>query len=186
MEMREVLLCGVPVRYVLNRSRRARRLRMSISPLRGLLVSAPLRSSSASVDRFVFMERAWVMKYHAVFAHAGERREARVCLYAERKEEALRIIEAYVDRYNAPYRLDFRGVYVRNQETRWGSCSASGALTFNFLVAFLPERLASYVVVHELCHLRVMNHGPTFWLLVSKTIPDYAERRLELRAYRHH
>jgi len=103
--------------------------------------------------------------------------------YQNRREEALRIIEHHVDVCNAYYQLDFRGVFVRNQKTRWGSCSSRKNLMFNYRIAYLPEHLRAYVIVHELCHLKELNHGKKFWALIAETIPHYQHCRRELRAY---
>ena len=103
--------------------------------------------------------------------------------YAEKKDEALCIVEASVDAFNVYYKLDLGGVFVRNQKTRWGSCSHRKNLTFSYQVAYLPERLREYVIVHELCHLIELNHSRAFWKRVAETLPDYAMRRKELRMY---
>lgn len=72
-------------------------------------------------------------------------------------------------------------VRIRNQKRRWGSCSNSGNLRFNWRLAMLEPALTEYVVVHELCHLTYMNHSPDFWDLVAQHLPDVKERRRRLR-----
>jgi len=72
-------------------------------------------------------------------------------------------------------------VVIRGQRTRWGSCSARGTLSLNWRLMQLPQALGDYVVVHELCHLRHMNHSPAFWSLVEGIVPDWRERRIRLR-----
>ena len=104
-------------------------------------------------------------------------------LYLEQKDAALRIIEQSVDVWNAKYKFDLSGVFVRNQKTRWGSCSARRNLTFSYKVAYLPDRLREYVIVHELCHLKEFNHSRNFWDLVAQALPDHALRRKELERY---
>jgi predicted metal-dependent hydrolase len=71
---------------------------------------------------------------------------------------------------------------IRNQRTRWGSCSTSGAMSFNWRLLLAPEPVLDYVVWHEACHLRVMDHSPRFWQLVATHCPDYAQHRRWLRA----
>ena len=72
---------------------------------------------------------------------------------------------------------------MRNQKTRWGSCSSQGNLNFNNRLLLVPEELVDYVVVHELAHRKEMNHPNAFWNVVEKYMPDYKERRKKLREY---
>ena len=82
-------------------------------------------------------------------------------------------IEHYAPRLGVrPSRLTIRG-----QRSRWGSCSGKGTVSLNWRLMMVPGALADYVVVHELCHLRHMNHSPQFWAMVGDVVPDYRERR---------
>jgi predicted metal-dependent hydrolase len=83
--------------------------------------------------------------------------------------------------FNIFYNVVWKKVTIRNQKTRWGSCSRSGNISFNYKIALLPERLADYVVVHELCHLKEMNHSKQFWNLVAQTLPDYQSIRKQFK-----
>ena len=74
-------------------------------------------------------------------------------------------------------------VTIRNQRTRWGSCSAKGNLNFNCLLMLCPENVRDYVVVHELCHRLEMNHSPRFWADVEAVLPDYREPKRWLREH---
>jgi predicted metal-dependent hydrolase len=104
--------------------------------------------------------------------------------YEKHKEAAREYIEEKVRYFNNYYRLRHGRISIRNQKTRWGSCSTKKNLNFNYKILFLPEHLADYVVVHELCHLLEPNHSKAFWYLVSKRLPDYKERHKELQKYR--
>jgi len=74
-------------------------------------------------------------------------------------------------------------IYIRNQRTKWASCSSRGNLSFNLRLVALPESLIQYIVIHELAHLRYLNHSPEFWNLVGGFYPDYMNTRRELRRW---
>ncbi|MCM1118263.1 MAG: M48 family metallopeptidase [bacterium] len=86
------------------------------------------------------------------------------------------------------YYLPFTGgsyerITIRDQKTRWGSCSSSGTLSFNYRLMFAPPRVLDYVVVHELCHLTHMNHSREFWNLVEEVMPEYRLHRTWLKQH---
>jgi predicted metal-dependent hydrolase len=85
--------------------------------------------------------------------------------------------------FNEFYGFRYQRVTIRDQKTRWGSCSQKGNLNFNYRIALLPPHLTDYIIVHELSHLAQMNHSKKFWELVAKTIPDYAARKNQLRSF---
>jgi predicted metal-dependent hydrolase len=100
------------------------------------------------------------------------------------KHEAVRILTQRVEYFNQQYRLPYTKIVVRNQKTRWGSCSRKGTLSFNYRLSQMSDELRDYVVVHELCHVGQFNHSHKFWELVAQTIPDYKNIRKKLKAIR--
>lgn len=103
--------------------------------------------------------------------------------YAAHKEVARTLIFEKLAYWNAYYNFSYNRVAIRNQRSRWGSCSSKANLNFNYKLLFLPECLIDYVVVHELCHLEELNHGPQFWNLVGKSLPEYMKQRQLLRVF---
>ena len=79
--------------------------------------------------------------------------------------------------------VSYRNITIREQKTRWGSCSSEKNLNFNWKLILAPPEVLDYVVVHELAHRKEMNHSKAFWNIVERYLPDYKERRRELRAY---
>lgn len=101
--------------------------------------------------------------------------------FLNNKEKAREIIKNRIKYLNSFYNLSFNRISIKNQKSRWGSCSKKGNLNFNYKIVFLPQKFSDYVLVHELCHLREFNHSGRFWDLVKKTIPDYKETRREFK-----
>ncbi len=97
------------------------------------------------------------------------------------KIKAHQLVRERLVYYNQFYQFKIGRISIRNQHTRWGSCSAKGNLNFNYRLVLIPEKLADYIIVHELCHLGEFNHSADFWALVAKAIPDYREARRELK-----
>ena len=101
--------------------------------------------------------------------------------YLVKKRNAYHLVVELIERVNKIYGFEYGTIAIRNQKTRWGSCSSQGNLNFNYRIVDLPPKLAEYIVVHELCHLKEMNHGPSFWKLVEQGMPDYRQVRSDLK-----
>ena len=170
--------------YRVVRSRR-KTLSLEITPRGEVLVRAPLHTSAAVIRGFVEGKRSWLEKHLArvrarmAAAEAGQRltEEERNDL----RERARPVFEARADHF-APLLGVSRGkITVRTQRSRWGSCSAAGNLSFNALLLLAPPEVLDYVVVHELCHRKEMNHSPRFWAEVERLAPDWKQHRKWLR-----
>jgi predicted metal-dependent hydrolase len=101
--------------------------------------------------------------------------------YQKYKEQAREIVLARLAHFNIHYQFSIGRIAIRNQKSRWGSCSKKGNLNFNYRIVFLPPEGQNYLIVHELCHLGQFNHSAAFWSLVAQTIPNYKTARLTLR-----
>ena len=103
---------------------------------------------------------------------------------ARDKNSSRKLIEQRAAYYAAKMGIAYGRISMRNQKTRWGSCSSDGNLNFNCRLLYVPLELLDYVVVHELAHRRHMNHSAEFWKEVEKYLPDYKERKARLKQYR--
>lgn len=101
------------------------------------------------------------------------------------RTQALAHFHNRIDHFRPRVTLDPVAVKLSNARSRWGSCHASGRISLNWRLIHMPQHLIDYVVVHELAHLREMNHSPRFWNVVGSVIPDYAARRREIRRESH-
>ncbi len=181
--VRTIMIAGKEVPYTLMR--KLRHPRMTLSVRRGGRVTVTVGRSTplGSVDHFVESKRLWL---HEVLSRLSvtsvhDPRTART-EYEAHKEAARRLVHDELDRLNLHYGFVYGRVSIRATTSRWGSCSSQKNLNFSYKVLFLPPLLLEYVLVHELCHLREMNHGPAFWALVAEVVPDYRVRRKAVRA----
>jgi predicted metal-dependent hydrolase len=105
--------------------------------------------------------------------------------FALHKEMARDSVHTRLAHFNEHYKLPVGRVAIRNQKTRWGSCSKLGNLNFNYRLALIHPELADYVVVHELCHIKEFNHSQKFWDMVAEKVPDHRIHRAELKKVFH-
>ena len=145
---------------------------IQIKPDGQVVVRCPKRMRIEEARRFVESKADWIEK------HLANRPVQQVEKYAPKEIEQLReqariIVTARV-RYYAPIiGVTYGQIAIRTQHTRWGSCSSKGNLNFNCLLALVPPEVLDYVVVHELCHRKEMNHSVQFWKEVERVIPYY-------------
>lgn len=146
----------------------------------------PLRMDQDRAKRFVADKMDWIQQKLAYFSRRPSQKLSPIPSEAISgyRLMARELALARLEYFNREYGFVYKRITVRDQKTRWGSCSQKGNLNFNYKIALLPPELADYLIVHELCHLREMNHSPRFWALVAKTLPNFRERRRELRAIR--
>ena len=102
----------------------------------------------------------------------------------QNRERAREIITRRVEYFAPQVGVTYNRIFIKEQKTRWGSCSSLGNLNFNWKLILLDTELLDYVVVHELAHRKQMNHSAAFWSEVEKVLPDYRERRRRLREWR--
>jgi len=169
-----------------RRVRRSRRVRLSLSADGRVLVTRPFWVTEKFAQAFVEEKRVWLNQQWEKLKDMpistlskGTRTD-----YLRYKEKAREIAKERLEYFNKFYNLKYTRLSIRDQKTRWGSCSKSGGLNFNYRLVFLPANLIDYLIVHELCHLRQLNHSPAFWNLVAEQVPDFKKRRQELRNFK--
>ena len=173
--------------YIIKKSAKAKRLRITIHSDLSVVVTVPNRVSIKYAENFVKERETWLkesiekMKEKIAKHPVSSIPKGTKADYLKNKKEALIIVEKLLLHFNKIYNLNWKKVTIKNTSTRWGSCSKRGNLNFNYRIVYLPTALAEYLVVHEICHLQEMNHSQKFWNLVGKTIPKYKELRKELK-----
>ena len=150
-------------------------------------VRAPYSASEKDIEEILKKKEAWISRHIEKIKKTKERFEAEPTEKLTREkvialaEEALKVIPARVEYFAKVIGVTYGKITIRNQKTRWGSCSSKGNLNFNCLLMLAPPEVLDYVVVHELCHRKQMNHSKAFWLEVEKVLPDYKEARKWLK-----
>jgi len=103
--------------------------------------------------------------------------------YLKYKEQARVRITERVHYIAVRHGFTYGRIAIRNSRRSWGSCSSAGNLNFHYRLLFLPPAVCDYVIIHELCHLRVFNHSSAFWTEVETIMPDYQQHRTALKQY---
>ncbi|MCX6800346.1 MAG: DUF45 domain-containing protein [Candidatus Falkowbacteria bacterium] len=101
--------------------------------------------------------------------------------YHKYRLQAYELVLGKIEKFNQYYNLEYGRICIKDQKTRWGSCSSNRNLNFNFKMLLLPDHLVEYIVVHEMCHLIEMNHSIHFWNQVARTVPGHKGLRSELK-----
>lgn len=161
--------------YRLERSRR-KTISLQVTE-EGVLVKAPTWVPKAEIDAFVYSKRAWISKRlkqleesERELAGKKELSDAQIKELAKRAKE---VIPERVEYYARMIGVTYGRITIRNQKTRWGSCSAQGNLNFNCLLMRAPAEVLDSVIVHELCHRKHMDHSKEFYAEVHKAFPEY-------------
>ena len=173
---------GVPAGVVFVRRRGARHYILRLRDDGVVRVTVPWRGSRAEAERFLLSRRAWVARERlrqervrgATRLPAGDE--------ANLRRQAARELPARLADLARAHGFAVSGVSIRNQRTRWGSCSASGRISLNWRLVRVPPDVRDYVLLHELVHLRHHDHSPRFWRELARLCPHYAEARRRLRS----
>jgi predicted metal-dependent hydrolase len=164
--------------YYFVRHRRARRYLLRVDPDGRVRVTIPRGGSRREADAFALRHRAWVE------AQLSRARPPAVAAEAQRawRARARAVLPARLFELADRYGLAVTAVSIRSQKTRWGSCGRNGHISLNWRLMLMPDWVRDYVLVHELMHLRRIDHSPKFWRLVEAACPDYRLARQWLRA----
>jgi predicted metal-dependent hydrolase len=169
---------------LLEHSRRARRIVLSVRTGKGVRVAVPYRTSLASALEFVRAKKSWINKHLARLQEYDKRQQTfKEVFQTINKTEARKRIIARLAELAKQYGFIYNKVSIRNQRTRWGSCSAKGSINLNIKLVALPPELSDYVILHELVHTRVHNHSRRFWQELDKYVGDGKAKAKALREY---
>ncbi|MEA1963104.1 MAG: M48 family metallopeptidase [Patescibacteria group bacterium] len=166
--------------YNIKKSKRAKSLRLCVCADSRVVITMPRLFPKVLAKNFLIKKANWVIKKLEYY-----KKHKRIVLsdsdYLEKKEQSRKIVIDGIKKINKNYNFKFNRIAIRNQKTRWGSCSAKGNLNFNYKIIYLHPKLQDYLIAHELCHLWEFNHSRKFWQLVAKSVPEYSRLRKELK-----
>ena len=149
-----------------------------------VVVRAPVRMSGAAIRQLLEEKSAWIEKHLAQIRRQNESAEPAFSPEQLRQlaEAARQDLPRRAARFAPLVGVSYGRITIRAQKSRWGSCSTRGNLNFNCLLMLCPEEVRDYVVVHELCHRKEMNHSRRFWLELARVLPEYEQQRQWLKA----
>jgi len=167
----------------LERSRRARHISVSVRPFKGVRVAVPLGVSFARAQLFAQSKAGWIKKH--VDKMKQMERAAKV-LSENHPLDRQAARRRLVDRLNylaVKYGFQYNRVFIKNQKTRWGSCSGKNNINLNVNLVRLPNELIDYTILHELVHTRIKNHGQRFWAQLDRLLGDAKQLDKALNEY---
>lgn len=147
-----------------------------------IIVRAPRHTPVKFIEDFLESKREWIEKGIAAQNDAPQYPPFTAEEVRSMADAALVDIPGRVIRLAPLVSVHYGRITIRNQRTKWGSCSSKGNLNFNCVLMLAPEWVRDYIVVHELCHLKEMNHSPAFWAEVARACPGYKEAEAWLKA----
>ncbi len=150
-----------------------------------VIVRTPYGITKRQVEEFLDEKKDWLLQTRQ---RVEKRKTEQIPISEEVRREGIerakRIFPERTAYFAKRMGVDYGRITIREQKTRWGSCSSKGNLNFNWKLVLLAPELLDYVVVHELAHRREMNHSKNFWKIVEAELPDYRERRRRLKECR--
>ncbi|HOW60715.1 MAG TPA: M48 family metallopeptidase [Candidatus Moranbacteria bacterium] len=182
---KNIILNNEKIKYTIRRHRKAIRLKIAISCDGNCTVTLPWRLGLWNADDFIRQNSKWILEKTEKIKKISNNN----LLFQQNRKEYLKLKEyardfviKKIEKLNEVYKFEYKKIIIRNQKTRWGSCSSKGNLNFNYKIIFLPEECVNYIIVHELCHLREFNHSEKFWNLVMHNIPEYKKIKKQIKA----
>lgn len=178
-----VEIAGVgPVLF--ERSKKAKRVNISVTPFTGVRVAVPHGLSFQKAEGFVYTKTGWIQRHlDRINQYAEKAEPASVAPAGIDRAEAKRQLTGRLERLAGKHGFTYNRVFMRNQRTRWGSCSGKNNISLNMKISHLPEELMDYVILHELAHTRVKNHSNDFWALMDALVGNGKAKAASLREY---
>jgi predicted metal-dependent hydrolase len=168
---------------LIERSNRAKHMSLSIRPFKGPRVAVPRGISFAAAEKFAHSKTSWIKKHLEKMASIEKQTKALKESNPIDRVVAGKYLVERLDELCKQSGFRYNRVFVKNQKTRWGSCSEKNNINLNVNLVRLPDELIDYVILHELIHTRIKNHGNRFWEELSRFVKDPKSLDKKLRQY---
>ena len=183
MKSETVELDGVG-RILFERSSRAKNINISVRPFHGVRVAVPSGVSFKKAREFAWSKKGWIQKHLEKMRQVEQDHRILSKNFNNiNRPDARKILTARLDELAEKHGLKYNRVFIRNQKTRWGSCSSKNNISLNAKLVKLPEELMDYIILHELVHTRVRNHGKKFYAELGRLVPDQKLLNSKLKKY---
>lgn len=172
-QLHHVVIQWQQITIQIRKSSKARRLTLSYRPWQHIRITTPYRTADIMIQLLIKHKEQRILDRHVSSSDSIISSNGDLCDHSREhfethKESALQFCTRKVEQWNAALWWEYNNITVKSLKTKRWSCSSKWNLNFNYKLMFLPEAMADYIIVHELCHLREMNHGPRFWKLVEE------------------
>jgi predicted metal-dependent hydrolase len=169
---------------LIEHSKRAKRISISVKPFRGVRVAVPPKISFNDAIEFIHLKKRWIQDHLTkIKLHETQSRELADLSATIDRERAARLLTHRLNKLAKTNGFTLNVVTVRSQKTRWGSCSRKNNISLNVKLVLLPEDLVDYVILHELVHTRIPNHSNGFWDELDKYVENSKAIASKLRKY---
>jgi len=177
MKQKEIVGIG-PVLF--KQSERAKYIRVIVQSSSNIVVIVPKGISFQQAEEFVKSKKAWIKKHQSKL----QLLEQNYTASAVDRRKAKALLQKRLNQLSREYSLPYNKLTIRNQKTRWGSCSCKNNISLNYKLVLLPEELLDYVLVHELVHTKIKNHGTRYWSKLDSLIGYARTKDMRLKQYR--
>lgn len=167
---------------LLERSKRAKHINITIRSLNKIRVGIPFGVSFKKAEDVVHSKIPWIQKHLQKLQHQKNANPFDSIVVD--REKARRILTARLAQFAEQYNFQYGKVFIKNQKTRWGSCSSKNNINLNMKLILLPNELMDYVIMHELVHTRIKNHSKEFWAELNRFVGNAKQLDRKLKKYR--
>ncbi len=168
-----------------ERSKKARHINISVKPFKGVRVAIPYGVSYDKAKQVAESKKSWIQKHLDKMKHVEKEHEALSKNLTEiDRSKARKKLVSRLNELSEQHGFSYNKVFMRNQKTRWGSCSAKNNISLNMKLVRLPDEMIDYVLLHELVHTRIKNHTNEFWTELSKFVGNAKKVDRRLNEYK--